>query len=327
MPIELGHVYVIPPNAFMTVADGLLRLSPRPEGRIQHCPVDHFFRSLAEYAQQRAVGVILSGTDSDGAAGMREIKAVGGITFAQEASSAKFDGMPRAAVSTGAVDKVLDPEGIALELARLARHPLLRHVQARLPEVEVPISEDHWLRIFALLRGASGVDFTHYKQPTLRRRLQRRMVLNKSTSIEHYLRYLQQNPAEANALYQDILIHVTRFFREPDSYEYLTSHVFPQIVDARASGDQPIRVWVPGCSTGEEAYSVAICLLEFLGDNASATPVQIVRHGRERIGGGAGRGGDLSAKHRGGCVGGEGSGDFSAKSTAATASISPCAMR
>jgi two-component system CheB/CheR fusion protein len=273
--IEPGHVYIIPPNAFLTVSHGLLRLSPRPEGRAAHCPVDHFFRSLADYAQQRAVGVILSGTDSDGAAGVREIKAVGGIVFAQEANSAKFDGMPRAAVSTGAVDKVLDPEGIAHELIRLSRHPLLRHVQAKISEAEVPVSEKNWQRIFTLLRTASGVDFTHYKQPTLRRRLQRRMVLNKSGSTEHYLRYLQQNPAEVNALYQDILIHVTRFFREPDSYEYLTSHIFPQIVSARASGDEAMRVWVPGCSTGEEAYSVAICLLEFLGNTASATPVQV----------------------------------------------------
>jgi two-component system CheB/CheR fusion protein len=275
MTVRPGHVYVIPPNTFLSISDGILRLSPRPEGRAQHCPVDHFFRSLAEDAQQWAVGVILSGTDSDGAAGVREIKAVGGIVFAQEASSAKFDGMPRAAVSTGAVDKVLEPDGIAHELMRLSRHPLLRHVQAKIPEAETPISEENWQRIFTLLRTASGVDFTHYKQPTLRRRLQRRMVLNKSGSVEHYLRYLQQNSSEVNALYQDILIHVTRFFREPDSYEYMTNHIFPQIVDARASGEQPVRVWVPGCSTGEEAYSVAICLLEFLGDSASATPVQV----------------------------------------------------
>ncbi|HEX4123131.1 MAG TPA: CheR family methyltransferase, partial [Tepidisphaeraceae bacterium] len=237
--------------------------------------VDHFLRSLAEFAQQQAVGVILSGTDSDGAAGLREIKAVGGITIAQEPSTAKFDGMPRAAISTGAVDQVLAPAAIAEELARIARHPLLRHVQARLPEAEAPISDEHWRRIFALLRTVSGVDFTHYKQPTLRRRLQRRMVLHKSTSIEHYLRFLQENPAEISALYQDILIHVTRFFREPDSYDHLARHVFPQIVRDRRSSDQPIRAWVPGCATGEEAYSVAICLLEFLGDDATATPVQV----------------------------------------------------
>lgn len=275
MPIRGGHVYIIPPNAFLSISNGMLRLSPRPEGRAQHSPVDHFFRSLAGYAQQRAAGVVLSGTDSDGAAGLREIKAVGGITFAQEPSSAKFDGMPRAAVSTGAVDTVATPDGIAAELVRIARHPLLRHAKARTSETDFVITQDHWQRIFNLLRTASGVDFTHYKQPTLRRRLQRRMVLHKTTNIEQYLRYLQQHPPEVTALYQDILIHVTRFFREPESYEFLGQTIFPQIVRERRSGDQPIRVWVPGCSTGEEAYSVAICLLEFLGDDATATPVQV----------------------------------------------------
>ena len=275
MPIRGGHVYIIPPNAFLSISNGMLRLSPRPEGRAQHSPVDHFFRSLAEYAQQRAAGVVLSGTDSDGAAGVREIKAVGGITFAQEPASAKFDGMPRAAVSTGAVDTVATPDGIAAELVRIARHPLLRHAKARLSEPDILITEDHWQRIFNLLRTASGVDFTHYKQPTLRRRLQRRMVLHKTTSVDQYLRYLQQHPPEVSALYQDILIHVTRFFREPESYEFMGQNIFPRIVRERRSGDQPIRVWVPGCSTGEEAYSVAICLLEFLGDDATATPVQV----------------------------------------------------
>ena len=274
-PIKPGHVYVIPPNAFLTISRGELRLSPRPEGRARHAPVDHFFRSLAEYAQQKAVGVVLSGTDSDGAAGLRDIKAVGGLTFAQEPESARFDGMPRAAVSTGAVDAVLPPAGIAAELAHIVQHPLLRHAQERTPEAEVAISEDLWQRIFAMLRSASGVDFTHYKQPTLRRRLQRRMVLHKTTSIDQYLRFLQRDPQEINALYQDILIHVTRFFREPESYEFLASNIFSRIVRDRHSGDQPIRIWVPGCSTGEEAYSIAICLLEFLGDDATSTPVQI----------------------------------------------------
>ena len=274
-PIRPGHVYVIPPNAFLSISRGNLRLTPRPEGRLQHAPVDYFFRSLADYAQQRAVGVVLSGTDSDGATGLRGIKAVGGITLAQEPGTAKFDGMPRAAISTGAVDSILPPDAIARELARVARHPLLSNARAGARAAEVSISDENWHSIFALLRGNSGVDFTHYKQPTLRRRVQRRMLLHKSDSIEQYIRVLQQNPPEVNALYQDILIHVTRFFREPDSYRFLADTVFPQIVRDRVDADQPIRVWVPGCSTGEEAYSVAICLLEFLGDDATATPVQV----------------------------------------------------
>jgi two-component system, chemotaxis family, CheB/CheR fusion protein len=274
-PLKPGHVYVIPPNKFLSISRGNLRLTPRPDGRAQHAPVDYFFRSLAEYAQQRAVGVVLSGTDSDGAAGLREIKAVGGLTFAQDPATAKFDGMPRAAISTGAIDTVLPPDAIARELARIANHLLFRHVKARTRETELAVSDDHWRKIFALLRGSSGVDFTHYKQPTLRRRLQRRMVLHKISAVDQYLRFLHQNPQEVNALYQDILIHVTRFFREPDSYQFLADNVFPRVVRDRRTGDQPLRLWVPGCSTGEEAYSVAICLLEFLGDDATASPVQV----------------------------------------------------
>ncbi|HSU68766.1 MAG TPA: chemotaxis protein CheB, partial [Tepidisphaeraceae bacterium] len=274
MPLKPGTVYVIPPNTFMSVSRGFLRLAPRPLDRSQHLPVDYFLRSLAEFAHDRAVGVILSGTDSDGAAGLREIKAVGGIALAQEPDTAKFDGMPRAAISTGAVDKILPPEEIAAEIARLAQHPLLRHVKARTAEADVPISQEQWRRIFVMLRGASGVDFTHYKQPTLRRRLQRRMLLHKIATVDQYLQYLQNNPGELSALYQDILIHVTRFFREPESYEVLTGKVFPQILRDR-KGDQPIRIWVPGCSTGEEAYSVAISLLEFLGDDAQSVAVQV----------------------------------------------------
>jgi two-component system CheB/CheR fusion protein len=274
-PLRAGHVYVIPPNAFLSVSKGVLRLSPRPEDRSRHTPVDYFFRSLAESVQEHAVGVVLSGTDSDGAAGLREIKAVGGITFAQDPGSAKFDGMPRSAIATGAVDMVMRPGDIAQELTRLVSHPLMRHKKSRAAPPEMIVTPEQWQRVFQLLRNSSGVDFTHYKQPTLHRRLQRRMVLQKTTDVAQYLRHLEQNSQELKNLYQDILIHVTRFFREPDSYEALNTMIFPQIVDHRRESDEPIRVWVPGCSTGEEAYSVAIALLEYLGDNAASTPVQV----------------------------------------------------
>jgi two-component system CheB/CheR fusion protein len=271
--IERNYIYVVPPNAQLAVVDGALRLTPRPGDRSQYKPVDFFLRSLAAAAQGQAIGVILSGTDSDGSVGLREIKASGGITIAQDPKTAKFDGMPRAAIATGAVDLVLSPADIAREIVRIARHPLA--VQDAMSDTfeHVPL-ENHLQRIFSLLRSATGVDFTHYKLPTIRRRMQRRMVLHKMVEIDEYVKLLQHEPAEVRLLYQDILIHVTRFFRDPESFDTLAAEVFPRIMASRGA-EQPVRIWVPGCSTGEEPYSIAICLLEFLGDQAGTIAVQI----------------------------------------------------
>ena len=270
LALARNSIYVIPPNARMGVADGKLQIGPRPDDHTQHNAIDYFFRSLAAYAGGSAIGIVLSGNGSDGAAGLRDIKAEAGITFAQTPKSAKFDGMPRAAIAMEAVDLALAPAEIAQELTRIARHP-----QPPTDGVAVPVEEaDHFHRILIALRNVTGVDFTHYKQPTLRRRLQRRMVLHKVSGMAHYLRYLQQNPAEVQALYHDILIHVTRFFREPESFVSLANVVFPAIAQAR-SGEAPVRVWVPGCSTGEEAYSIAIALTEFLGEDGASVPVQV----------------------------------------------------
>jgi two-component system, chemotaxis family, CheB/CheR fusion protein len=275
MRVEGGRVYVIPPNVQMGIRDGVLHLNPRPTDRSQYNPIDFFFRCLAESAQDRAVAVVLSGTASDGAAGIRDVKAVGGTTFAQRPETAKYDGMPRSAIATGMVDLVLSPSEIAAELAHLASHSFVRrrsepHAGGH-PEVA---SDSDLARIFAMLRTTSGVDFRHYKLPTILRRLQRRMALHKIASIAGYVRYLEEAPSEALLLYQDILIHVTRFFREPDSFEALADQAFPQIAKVR-SGEAPIRIWVCGCATGEEAYSVAIALLEYLGDQAGTFPIQI----------------------------------------------------
>jgi two-component system CheB/CheR fusion protein len=271
--IERNHIYVVPPNAQLAVVDGSLRLTPRPGDRSQYKPVDFFLRSLAAAAQSQAIGVILSGTDSDGSVGLREIKAAGGITIAQDPKTAKFDGMPRAAIATGAVDLVLGPADIAKEIVRIARYPLAGQDAASGTVERVP-SENNLQRIFSLLRSATGVDFTHYKLPTIRRRMQRRMVLHKLVEIDEYVKLLQHEPAEVRHLYQDILIHVTRFFRDPESFETLAAEVFPQIMAGRGA-EQPVRIWVPGCSTGEEPYSIGICLLEFLGDLAGTIAVQI----------------------------------------------------
>ena len=272
--VKPNNVYVIPPNMLMGIFDGKLHLLPRSEDHTPHMPINFFLRSLADYAQNRSVGVILSGTASDGAIGVREIRAVGGITIVQDLESAKYDGMPRAAIATGAVDLVLPPEEIAAELSRIGQHLMVRHVMPRRVDQEVSVVDDQLRQIFSVLRSATGVDFTYYKLPTIRRRLERRMMLHKIPNIDHYLRFLQENPEEVKRLYSDILIHVTRFFREPDSFAALTANVFPKIMEGR-SAEEPVRIWIPGCATGEEAYSVAISLLEYLGDRSAGLQIQI----------------------------------------------------
>src|SRR5206468_1586606 len=201
MRIEPNHVYVIPPNVQMGLGDGHLHLVPRPTDRSQYTPIDFFLRSVAEHLQERAIAVILSGTASDGTVGIREVKAVGGITIAQRPETAKYYGMPRAAIATGLVDLVLSPAEIARELVRIGSHPLrsVRPVVPRRPgdDLAAP-SEKHLEKLFALLRAATGVDFQRYKRPTIQRRLQRRMVLHKLTSVDQYLKLLHENPDEVH---------------------------------------------------------------------------------------------------------------------------------
>jgi two-component system CheB/CheR fusion protein len=273
MRVERDHVYVIPPNVQMGIADGHFHLKPRPDDRTQYTPIDAFMTSLAEYAKRRAIGVVLSGTASDGATGVREIKGGGGITFAQKPETAKYDGMPRAAIATGMIDMVLSPPEIALKLTQVAAQPYVREFAPPTGE-ELAVRDDQLQRIFDLLRPASGIDFKHYKVPTIKRRLLRRMALRRLTDVQHYIRLLESTPAEVRALYQDLLIHVTRFFRESDSFKALAQQVFPKLVEDRRE-DQPIRAWVSGCATGEEAYSLAISLLAFLNRQHHEIRIQI----------------------------------------------------
>jgi two-component system CheB/CheR fusion protein len=206
--------------------------------------------------------------------GIKAIKAAGGIALAQRPDTAKFAGMPQAAIATEVIDLVLSPAEIAAEFLRIARHPYLRRIHAPREVEEPPVGDGQLGRVFHLLRRATGVDFTNYKPPTIRRRIQRRMMLHKIGAFDHYLKYLDENPSEVQSLYQDILIHVTRFFREPESFEALKSIVFPKILAQRKT-DAPIRIWVPGCSTGEEPYSVAITLVEYLNQQSLSSPIQI----------------------------------------------------
>lgn len=273
MLVEPDNVYVIPANADLRLRDGLLHVVARKEPAGHHLPIDYFFRSLAEARKSQAIGVILSGTASDGTAGLKAIKVEGGITFAQEPASAKFDGMPRSAIAAGCIDFVLPPGRIAEELVRIAHHPLTPMLEAEAAEA-LPAKEADWTKLFRLLRVASGVDFTFYKKSTIKRRLARRMALHKTTSIAEYLNFVEKNRGELDVLFQDILIHVTGFFRDKEVFVALREKIFPQILASRAPGE-PIRIWAPGCSSGEEVYSIVICLLEHLGDRASSTPIQV----------------------------------------------------
>ncbi|MDP2212012.1 MAG: chemotaxis protein CheB [Candidatus Aquicultor sp.] len=275
MQVEPNHVYVIPPDTVMRISHGVLKLTPRDQTHGLYLPIDYFFRSLVEDDGGIAIGVVLSGTGSDGAEGLKAIKAQNGITFAQDLDSAEQDGMPKSASATGAVDFVMTPQEIAQELARLAALPYVKKPRgAKADELAPDLEAGSLNRIFAIIHTATGADFSQYKQATIKRRIARRMSLLKIEKLQDYVTYLQENPAEAQSLYQDILIKVTEFFRDPRAFEALKQEVFPQIVE-NILPEAPIRVWVPGCATGEEAYSIAISLLEFLENTASKHQIQI----------------------------------------------------
>jgi two-component system, chemotaxis family, CheB/CheR fusion protein len=274
MSVEPNHVYIIPPNTKMTITQERLRLSPREKTHGMYMPVDVFFSSLAMDRGNKAIGIILSGMDGDGAQGLKAIKAAGGITFAQCEATAKYTGMPNTAVATGDVDFILPPDAIAEKLANISSHPYVTQTDSVETVEELSQGENALQNIFKLLLAAKGIDFTYYKHTTLKRRILRRMVLYRLEKLENYVTYLQNNPAEVEALFQDFLIHVTSFFRDSNAFEVLKNQVFPSIMQNR-SPDEPIRIWVAGCSTGEEVYSIAICLLEFLDDLQSSPKIQI----------------------------------------------------
>jgi two-component system, chemotaxis family, CheB/CheR fusion protein len=279
---EAGHnmrlapngIYVIPPNKRMTISGGRLKLLPRRDADTS-LGIDHFLRSLAQEEGKRAIGVVLSGNGSDGTQGLLAIKAAGGITFAQEEKTAKYPAMPGSAITAGCVDFVLSPERIALELRRLAGHPYIAPGgDEDAAEGELPAEEKVIGEILLVLRQRMGVDFTYYKRATLLRRMQRRMALHKLESLKAYLSYLRSHSTEAKELYGDILIHVTGFFRDAPVFQALKKKIFPQLVKQKGPKD-PVRLWVPGCSTGEEVYSLAMALLELLAQHKLSHPVQI----------------------------------------------------
>jgi two-component system CheB/CheR fusion protein len=237
--------------------------------------IDHFLTSLAVDQKSRAIGILLSGTASDGVVGMESVKAEGGITFAQDERSAKYPEMPKNAIMAGCVDLVLPPEGIAKELLRITRHPYVAQAVGE-RDLDESLSEasKSFLRLFELLRKSSQADFTHYKRATIKRRIARRMALHKVQTLDEYVQILNRDPKELHALYQDLLIKVTGFFRDPGSFLALRAKIFPAMEKDRPR-NVPLRIWVPGCSTGEEAYSIAIALVEYMSATHANIPCQI----------------------------------------------------
>ena len=263
--VEPDHIYIISSNKMLLANDGVLLLSPRPapDKNKLNLPIDLFFTSLAEVHQTHSIGVVLSGIAFDGTLGLKAIKDHGGITFAQDEESAEYEEMPRNAVQAGVVDFILPPEKIPAKLLEIT-HIINRNVAGA--QNILRQDDDVFKQILSLLRIRKGTDFTYYKQTTMKRRILRRMALNKNEEPYGYLKYLNENKNEQDILYQDLLIPVTAFFRDYKSFDNLCETVFPLIVKNKTTVE-PIRIWVAGCSTGQEAYSIAICLKEFLGDH------------------------------------------------------------
>jgi two-component system, chemotaxis family, CheB/CheR fusion protein len=263
-----NQVYVTPPHADVVITNRVLKLIPRTETRGLHMPIDVFFRSLAQDQGHHAIGIILSGAGSDGALGLQAIKDHGGLTFVQDEGTAAFSGMPHSAVMHGPVDVIRAPEGLAQELIQVARHPYVTAPAAAREEPRPPLPDrEAWGRILKVLQRGTGINFTAYKPSTITRRIARRMALHNLEQPGAYAQHLETHRDEVEALYHDLLIKVTQFFREPDSFEALKREVLPRLLRERPV-QQPLRIWVPGCATGEEAYSLAICVLEFLGEGA-----------------------------------------------------------
>lgn len=269
--VEPNHIYLIPPRMNMTIQNGVLHLK-EIIGRNLNLPIDIFFRSLAEDQRGNAVAIVLSGTGSDGTFGIRAIKEAGGMTMVQDDCSAKFDGMPKSSISTGMVDLVRSPAELAKELANYITHPLF--TSHGFASDQIRKNQHLYDRILAILYEATHVDFSAYKHSTIFHRLEKRVSLNRFMNISDYVDYLVVTPREVSALFKDILIGVTRFFRDEEVFETLEKSVIPELL-RNPEKKEEIRVWIPGCSTGEEAYSIAILLKEYMLQNQIPTKVKI----------------------------------------------------
>lgn len=261
MIVKPNHVYLLPPKKNMKISKGCLVLYDQPGGL--NLPIDIFFHSLAEDKENKAIGVVLSGTGTDGTLGLRAIKGSGGITMVQEPSTAKYDGMPQSAIATGKVDHILSPEGMPPALSRYAKG---LKIKIQHPDRAPSSYEDYLTKIIFILKKSSRVDFSQYRRTTIVRRIEKRMNMNQITGIEEYLEFLQENSEEVTLLFQDILIGVTRFFRDKEAFECIETTIIPQIF-INMTGNREVRIWSAGCSTGEEAYSLAILFKEYIIKN------------------------------------------------------------
>lgn len=266
------RIYIIPPDKMLTTVDSVLKLEPIKNRKLK--TIDIFFSSLGVVHQSFAVGVVLSGALDDGTLGLQVIKSYGGITFAQDETTAAFDSMPKSAVKSGAVDFILPADQIIPKLIAISHAFPVDYTAAEIKKNEPEADEEVFRQLLTIIRIRKGVDFTNYKQSTIKRRLIRRMALSKMDNAKDYLNMLRENKAEQDALYNDLLISVTSFFRDPHSFDQLCNVVFPSILQQKTA-NEPLRIWVAGCATGEEAYSIAICVHEYLGNKASNRKVQI----------------------------------------------------
>jgi two-component system CheB/CheR fusion protein len=272
MVVKPNCAYIIPPNRDMALVNGALQLLEPTLARGIRLPIDFFFRSLAQDHHDRAICIVLSGTGSDGALGVRAVKGEGGMVMAQTPESTEYDGMPRSAIATGMVDFVLPPNEMPAQLLAYVAHAFgasLLRVSSQVPQ-----PADGLEQIFILLRSQTGHDFSQYKRSTMVRRVERRMAVHQIDGLEDYLRYMQLTRSEGDALFRELLIGVTSFFRDPEIFEEVRKQVIPRLFAGKAAGSA-IRIWVPGCSTGEEAYSIAMLLRERMEELKENFKVQV----------------------------------------------------
>ena len=270
MVVLPNNVYLIPPKKNLNIFHGKLFLTEQDHSRGVNLPIDVFFKSLAEDQVEKSIGIILSGTGSDGTRGLRVIKEYGGMVMVQKEDTAKFDGMPRAAISTGLSDFILPPDEMPVQLLSFAKHPYA----AKAVRSETLLSDEEGLtRIFSILREKCKVDFTFYKPSTITRRIERRMAINQTEDIKEYVGFLVQNPGEVIALYRELLIGVTSFFRDQEAFDVLLQKWMPEVLNTAINRE--VRFWVAACSTGEEAYSLAILVRECMEENNLNIDVKI----------------------------------------------------
>ncbi|MBT3880629.1 MAG: PAS domain-containing protein [Candidatus Scalindua sp.] len=268
---EPNTIYLNPPDRDVAIMNRTLQLVRPLESHAARLPIDSFFRSLSEDLGEKAICIVLSGTGTDGTLGLKAIKGEGGMTMAQEESQAKYDSMPRSAINTGFVDFILPVEGMPGELVKYIKHPYIE--KDVITGTTQQKYQSNVVKILLQVRTRTGHDFSNYKQNTIRRRIERRMAVHQIDKISQYLDYVRENHAEVGTLYKDLLIGVTNFFRDPDAFGILEKEVIPEILKAKKN--QNLRVWVPGCATGEEAYSIAMILSELTEKSQKNFNIQI----------------------------------------------------